>query len=222
MIDKQKSVSEENMSDSNNSNTKQKKKTIGEGVNPLAFKWLEQIKQEQVIALSMPVVNVCNGNLYDAAILTQIIYWHLPTKDGGSRLRAKRGEWLCKGYSDWESECGVKPKTARNCIDRLSASGLVQKSRFKFGGITQLHVRLNWEKLFELADFPEDIAQTVDTTDDEPTKCPNRSDGQETSESSDTNALSVPSALKGQMVNNPENPCAKNREHKSEHNRSSC
>lgn len=58
------------------------------------------------------------GDLVSGVLLSQIIYWHLPDKNGDSRLSVDRADhlWLAKSYSDWWNECRVTQKQARRAI----------------------------------------------------------------------------------------------------------
>ena len=69
------------------------------------------------------------GDVIGGIILSQIIYWHLPSNNGEkSRLRVyKKGDektetgfWLAKSHKDWYKECRVKEDTARRRIKQLN------------------------------------------------------------------------------------------------------
>lgn len=92
------------------------------------------------------------GDLVTGILLSQIIYWYLPSKRGESRLRIKRRDgkhWMAKGRRDWWDECRVTPKQFDRSIGILRAKGLVETRLWKFRGSPTLHVCLNMPALVE-------------------------------------------------------------------------
>lgn len=84
------------------------------------------------------------GDLVAGIVLSQIVYWHLPARDGGSRLQVRRDGrlWLAKGRADWWAECRVSPKQADRALAILAARGLVEVRLFRFNGSPTKHVRI--------------------------------------------------------------------------------
>ncbi len=84
------------------------------------------------------------GDLVAGIVLSQIIYWHLPSRDGRTRLRVKRDGhlWLAKGRADWWDECRVSPKQADRALALLAERGLVEVRLFRFAGAPTKHVRI--------------------------------------------------------------------------------
>lgn len=87
------------------------------------------------------------GDLLAGIMLSQIIYWHLPDKNGKTRLRVhKKGFWwLAKKYTDWWEEVRLTRAQARRALDILREKQLVVTDVMKFSGNPQVHIRLNWE-----------------------------------------------------------------------------
>ena len=89
--------------------------------HPLAEKWLTaHITNQQMDNICL---DICEGNAYYALILKRIIFWHGATpekenKPRQPRLRNWRKDklWLVKQAADWQTECRVKEKTARNAL----------------------------------------------------------------------------------------------------------
>ena len=52
------------------------------------------------------------GDLIAGLMLSQIIYWYLPAKDGSSKLRICRDNyyWIAKGREDWWDEIRISKK----------------------------------------------------------------------------------------------------------------
>ncbi len=65
------------------------------------------------------------GDLLSGILLGQIVYWHLPSKDGRSKLRVqKEGKlWLAKGRADWYDEIRITPKQFDRAIKILVEQG---------------------------------------------------------------------------------------------------
>ncbi len=101
------------------------------------------------ISVALPFIDLCEGNLYRAFILNQIIYWFSPGKNGQPRVRVKKNGylWLAKTYTDWGAECRVKPETARKAISWLRDHGYIQTKVHRFNGLTTVHIRPIWENL---------------------------------------------------------------------------
>jgi hypothetical protein len=128
------------------------------------------------IDLKRVYIDLCEGNLYDAVLFSQIMFWHEPTKLGKQRLEVfRKGEyWLAKRYEDWQEECRIDANTARKCIDRLVKLGLIVKEIFHFNKKPTVHLRINKEV------FEQRILALSDTTgqiSDASLKRPNVSDG---------------------------------------------
>lgn len=84
------------------------------------------------------------GDLNAGLMLSEIVYWYLPSKEDKSRLRVKReGEyWIaCRRY-EWWDRTRMSPKQADRAIDLLIKAGLIEKRLFKFQGEPTVHVRL--------------------------------------------------------------------------------
>jgi hypothetical protein len=84
------------------------------------------------------------GDLASGVFLSQIVYWHLPNRDGHARLQVHReGKlWLAKGRADWWDECRVSPKQADRALTVLEERGLVEVRLFQFRGAPTKHVRI--------------------------------------------------------------------------------
>jgi hypothetical protein len=100
------------------------------------------------------------GDLVAGIVLSQIVYWHLPSREGKARLQVEReGQlWLAKARTDWWAECRVSPKQADRTLDLLRAKGLIEVRLFKFGPAPTKHVRIvhdafltAWREQLELA-----------------------------------------------------------------------
>lgn len=84
------------------------------------------------------------GDLASGVVLSQIVYWHLPNRDGHARLQVHReGKlWLAKGRADWWEECRISPKQADRALRVLEQRGLVEVRLFHFRNVPTKHVRI--------------------------------------------------------------------------------
>ena len=88
------------------------------------------------------------GDLCAGLLLSQIIYWHLPARNGHSKLRVRSEDgrlWLVKAASDWWSEIRLSAKQARRALDILRKRGLVDIEIHRFDGTPKTHVHLRQE-----------------------------------------------------------------------------
>lgn len=91
-------------------------------------------------------------------MLSEIVYWHLPSEDGSSRLRVEHDgfEWIAVTRAEWWDRVGLKPKQVDACIKQLVKLGIVEKKVYKFAGNPTTHLRLVWEVFLpRLEDFVE-------------------------------------------------------------------
>lgn len=101
-----------------------------------------------------PVYLKITGNLPTALILSQLVYWHKPAKNGQTKLKVKKDGkyWLAKSRTDWEAETGVSSRQYSRAITRLKDLQLIEYRMYIFGGKVTPHIRLNTAHLKELVD----------------------------------------------------------------------
>ena len=107
------------------------------------------------------------GDLVAGVVLSQIVYWHLPNRDGQARLQVQREgkRWLAKGRADWWDECRISPKQADRALQILEARGLIEVRLFQFGKAPTKHVRILPEGF--LAAWRTELARSTEATDEE-------------------------------------------------------
>lgn len=98
----------------------------------------------EVVAFQRAYVDLLDGDVMAALVLSQIYYWYQPAKSGGSKLRVFRfGKWwLAKSGLDWHKEIGLTPKQARRCLQVLEDKGVIEAEVMKFDGSPTVHCRL--------------------------------------------------------------------------------
>ncbi|MDC3424375.1 hypothetical protein NC797_07625 [Aquibacillus sp. 3ASR75-11] len=85
------------------------------------------------------------GDFMAGVLLSQIVYWYLPSKDGKSKLRVKKDGhyWIAKKRDEWYEEIRFSEANYKTAIKKLEKKNLVVRERFKFAGAPTTHVRLN-------------------------------------------------------------------------------
>lgn len=95
------------------------------------------------------------GGLASAILLSQLVFWFKPGKNGKPKLTIIReGKyWLAKTREDWFNECGLTLKMYRNAITDLVDLGLVEVRHWKFGNDRTSHYWLDLGALWSLLEF---------------------------------------------------------------------
>lgn len=105
-------------------------------------------------------------DLIGGLLLSQIVYWHLPSKETGkSKMRVeKEGEfWIAKGREDWHEEIRISAKQYDRAIKILEKKDLVVVKTFKFDGNPMKHVRLNWSHFLAFLEYQLEVnARKID------------------------------------------------------------
>jgi hypothetical protein len=83
-------------------------------------------------------------DLIAGLMLSQIIYWHLPNKEGKTKLRVQKDGklWLAKRREDWWEEIRITPSQADRALKILEEKGLIETALFRFAGAPTKHIRL--------------------------------------------------------------------------------
>ena len=91
-------------------------------------------------------------DLIAGLMLSQIIYWHLPTKDGNSKMKVKKDgyTWIAKAHADWYDEIRVTEWQAPRALKILEERGIIEKKLYKFDGSPTIHIRIIEDKFLEL------------------------------------------------------------------------
>lgn len=87
------------------------------------------------------------NNLHAGAVLSEIFYWHMPSKEGKSRLRTipdEKEKWLACRRQSWWDRSRLTPREFDRALEKLLKAKLVFKKNFDYKGQDTLHVRINW------------------------------------------------------------------------------
>lgn len=115
------------------------------------------------------------GDLNAGILLSRIVYYYLPNRDGKSRLRVNRDNklWIAKARDDWQNEICLTGKQVDRASKILEDKALIEKATFKYGGAPTTHVRLRidnflseWSALLESAENVEILSTFPDSSRD--------------------------------------------------------
>jgi hypothetical protein len=92
------------------------------------------------------------GDILAGLALSEIMYWHLPNKEGASRMRVKKKghEWIACPRSDWWNRTRMSPRQVDGALRKLVDAGIILKKAFVFNGAPTTHVRVNYKGFFTL------------------------------------------------------------------------
>jgi hypothetical protein len=92
---------------------------------------------------------VIGGDLVIASLLSQIVYWHRPGKNGKSKLRVERKghAWIAKTRKEWMAECHLTRKHYLRAVAVLKDKGLIEVRVMSFAGKAMSHTRLFMDAL---------------------------------------------------------------------------
>jgi hypothetical protein len=106
------------------------------------------------VNLKLVYVDMADGDLAAGLLLSQIVYWHLPSRETGrTKLRVKKNGhlWLAKRRTDWYDECRISAKQYDRAIKILEKNQLVEVENFMFKHPESKmpartpHVRILWD-----------------------------------------------------------------------------
>lgn len=105
---------------------------------------------EHGVIVPKQIMRACEGNAYDALLLSQIFYWHRLSREKTTRLKHEKDGflWVAKSHEEWADELGfTSSRTVEGCMTRLAEKGLIIKSAHispYHNGKKVAYVRLNW------------------------------------------------------------------------------
>src|SRR3990167_63928 len=97
-------------------------------------------------------IDAADGDLVAGVLLSQIIYWYLPSRNGNmsqSKLTIEKDGkwWIAKKREDWWDECRISPKQFDRTSAILERLGLIDIRIFRHDGSPTIHVWLNIRNL---------------------------------------------------------------------------
>lgn len=91
------------------------------------------------------------GDLIAGLLLSQIVFWNLPGKDGKTKLRVnKKGYlWLVKKHTDWWNEIRLTNRQVPRALKILEERNLIITWRTNFDGAPTTHIRIDTKGFIE-------------------------------------------------------------------------
>lgn len=104
----------------------------------------ERASQEKKIHASFAHIDMCDGDIVAGILLSQIVFWFTPNKEGAHKITIRRGPdlWLAKKDSDWKDEIRLSVDQARRARSLLVKKGLIKCETHKFKGVPQVHIKI--------------------------------------------------------------------------------
>ena len=101
---------------------------------------------EKVVTISQVSAMMSKGDLIMASYISQIIYWHLPSKKSNAttklRIKHKNELWLVKSDKDWYSECFIKARVIGKLKKELKSIGMINFCTAKYKGNPVTHYQI--------------------------------------------------------------------------------
>ena len=113
------------------------------------LKWEE--KSRDTIDFKKAYVDM-TGDVVAGLMLSQVVYWHLPGRDGEDKLRVERDglRWLVKTRDEWWHECRLNPREVDRARKILEGRGIIEVRLYKFQGSPTQHLRICEDRFLEL------------------------------------------------------------------------
>lgn len=116
----------------------------------LALKELETHK----VSFEMTYVDMAGGDLIAGLLLSQIVFWFLPSKKGNNKTRAtyKGKRAIAKNREDWYEEIRITPRQYDRAIQILKELDIVNVENSMFAGKRTPFIMLNGDVFLQLYD----------------------------------------------------------------------
>ena len=91
------------------------------------------------------------GDIVSGVLLSQLIYWHLPSKKGETKMGVEHEGhlWVRKKREEWWEECRITPKQFDRSSRQLQELGFAEIKKFVHEGRETVHIRLLLENVIE-------------------------------------------------------------------------
>lgn len=85
------------------------------------------------------------GDTLAGLVLSQIVFWHIPNKQGKSKLRIEKEgkKWMACNRAEWWDSTRLTPRQIDRVLQILEGKHIIEKKVFKFNGSPTMHIRIN-------------------------------------------------------------------------------
>lgn len=111
---------------------------------------LWEITSRDTIDFKKIYVDVAGGDTLAGLVLSEILYWYLPDRNGHSKLRVNHDgqEWIaCRRY-EWWDRTRLTPRQSDRILGILESQGLIVTEIYKFDGDPTKHIRLVFDEFY--------------------------------------------------------------------------
>lgn len=108
-------------------------------------------------------VDMAGGNVLAGLLLSQIVFWHLPTSQAQFVMHNGKA-WLAKSHRDWYRECRLSRQNVRTALKCLSKHGLIDYCTLKNQGLVHLNedrFLSRWQELVDSTTPPTSEAANL-------------------------------------------------------------
>jgi hypothetical protein len=119
-----------------------------------------EVSTNDTLDLKKIYIDIAEGDLVAGVILSRIVYWELPDKNGNPKQRVQHDGklWIAKRRDDWWEECRVTSRRLDRALAILCKT-VCEKNTYKFDGEPTVHVRIVWDNfLYQLQSHLQKIA----------------------------------------------------------------
>ena len=106
-----------------------------------------------VMVIKRCYIDVAGGDLIAGILLSQILFYYLPTKQGESRKVTILHDgiyWLAKRREDWWKECRITAKQFDRASAVLESLGILRTKLYRFNGSPTVHLTPDFPRLLAL------------------------------------------------------------------------
>lgn len=98
----------------------------------------------EIVSTKKAYIDMSGGDLVAGVVISEIIFWHLPNKDGQSKLRVQHDNklWIAIRRTEWWDRCRVTERQADKALKMFADCGIIEKKVYKFKGEPTVHVRV--------------------------------------------------------------------------------
>jgi len=104
------------------------------------------------IDLKKIYIDMANGDVLAGVALSELVYWHLPKKNGQSRMKVNRNghEWIAIPRWEWWERTRMTPRQSDRVLKVLRDVGVIETKRWKWNNTPTVHIRIIHERFLEL------------------------------------------------------------------------